>query len=985
MQVRQVAVGLAGLLAVGILAASASVVMLQGRPAGAAGKPVDPDSIALTARLERYEYDLEDSRTMLVTATASGRTYLVKDDHTALAGADVQFELPQMGIRGTMSPAEPGQYGYKLVEQIRVRSPVSLVKTRGWQVRNLHIEVDGRDETGRVSLSDTTASSRNFTRKDVNGAGLAVFSTPKTYSIKTNTRMSFRVLQADGSPAAGMTATVELPQRGYSEVFTTDGEGWVRIDRVDELLLTIRGGKMVEIQGPIFIEPPQDPATLFWWEDPTPRCDLNFRAQDKRLAVRPGETARFGFEVVNRGNRPDDYKVTVAGVPADWVEVEYGGRVSLFPFFGQVVYVNVTPERSPMTKKGTRTITATVSGSCKTVTAKSDLKVLEFHEGRVDLYGSSAVPGPKLSPELRRLSGNEDGVTVIVLAGGVLPDRARADIEALGGEVRREFSLIDGVSVRIPAGMVSELAKLPWVARVNENKPVQALLDQSVPAVGAPPLWKLGYDGTGVIVAVVDTGVDYIHPALKGHVILGPDFVNNDDDPMDGHGHGTHVAGIIASRDPQRRGVAPGATIMAVKVLSETGSGTEEGVIAGIEWAVLHGARVINLSLGGPAGGGNDALAQVVDNAVKSGVVVAVAAGNGGPDFSTVGSPGDARLALTVGATDNTRSLQDWSSRGPTSDGRTKPDVAAPGLNITSLAPGGKWAAMSGTSMATPHVAGVAALLVQATGAEPLLIRDGLKRTALDLGRGVNASGAGFVRPTEALAYIRRAQAQVQQTVDPGEVAVYDFTLHNQGNVDDRFRMTQWFDDNGLKYHAQPTLPGTAVRSGVESRIGSGTSVVARAQVSVPADWAGMEDAVYRFHLQATSLADRNAAAEDMATVKVKATKRSMSEYVHGEVRDLRVDILTLGAGDAVKADLLRQSDGLADHVQAASAALAARSEALGDEHLDAALAGAQAMDRDAAARRDRGLLRDADATRLATRLKAIREHLTTARGTRLK
>lgn len=450
---------------------------------------------------------------------------------------------------------------------------------------------------------------------------------------------------------------------------------------------------------------------------------------------------------------------------------------------------------------------------------------------------------------------------------------------------------------------------------------------------------------------------------------------------MDGHGHGTHVAGIIASQDETRRGVAPGVTIQAIKVLSDEGSGSESDVIAGIEWAVLHGAKVINLSLGGPGAGGYDALAQAVDNAVKSGVVVAVAAGNSGPDFLTVGSPGDARLALTVGATDSDRNLMSWSSRGPTLDGRSKPDVLAPGDAILSTIPGG-WAEMTGTSMSTPHVAGVAALLVQATGAEPLLIKESLRKTALDLGHGPNKSGAGFIQPAAALEHLRQAMVMVQQEVYPGEIAYYDFTLRNRSNVADRFRLTHWLDDNGTRYRAQSTLPPRSVRAaGGGSRIPSGETAVARAQVAIPEDWAGMEDAIYTFHLEATSLASRFARDEERATLKVRATKRSMAHYVSGEGADLKEEIRRSGADARTRSDLLVQADRISADLDQAIVGLKERIEAKGDHYLESARTLAAEMERDLEGHR----LSQADRQRLAAHLRQMQENLTLALQTPMR
>src|SRR5439155_16478757 len=201
-----------------------------------------------------------------------------------------------------------------------------------------------------------------------------------------------------------------------------------------------------------------------------------------------------------------------------------------------------------------------------------------------------------------------------------------------------------------------------------------------------------GVDCSGVVGAIVDTGVSRSHPALP-HQVPGYDFVNGDQDPDDDNGHGTHVAGIVGANDVDHSGVAPGAQLMPVKVLDAAGVGASSDVIAGVEFAVDHGAQVITLSLAsGSAGDGDSALSQAVDNAVKAGVLVAAAAGNSGPDYRTIGSPGDARLGLTVGALVNAGGIADFSSRGPTTDGRVKPDLVAPGVNVTSTWIGGGFA-----------------------------------------------------------------------------------------------------------------------------------------------------------------------------------------------------------------------------------------------------------------------------------------------------
>ncbi|MBU7027818.1 MAG: S8 family serine peptidase, partial [Theionarchaea archaeon] len=206
--------------------------------------------------------------------------------------------------------------------------------------------------------------------------------------------------------------------------------------------------------------------------------------------------------------------------------------------------------------------------------------------------------------------------------------------------------------------------------------------------------------------------------------------------PYDDHGHGTHVASIAVGADAPY-GVAPGASLMAAKVCDSGGSCPDTAIIMGIDFGVAQGADVENISLGGPGGDGTSALAQECNWAVDQGVVVVCAAGDGGPSCCTVGTPGDATKVITVGASDKSDALASFSSRGPTTDDRVKPDITSPGVSIyaaancTSCSDVG----MSGTSMATPHIAGVAALMLDARGsATPLQIKNCMGATAIDKG-----------------------------------------------------------------------------------------------------------------------------------------------------------------------------------------------------------------------------------------------------------
>ncbi|QUC55557.1 S8 family peptidase [Streptomyces sp. A2-16] len=305
--------------------------------------------------------------------------------------------------------------------------------------------------------------------------------------------------------------------------------------------------------------------------------------------------------------------------------------------------------------------------------------------------------------------------------------------------VRRELPSVAGAAITVPkAGaddMWQALTEEQAVARVWLDGRFKASADEDgaaaeagggVAQIGAPSAWAAGYDGKGVKVAVLDTGVDTTHPDLASAVTASKDFTSSGgtDDKV---GHGTHVAATLAGSgtrsDGRYKGVAPGAGILNAKVLDDNGEGSDSSVIAGLEWAAGQGAKVANLSLGQEDTPGEDPVEAAVNALSKStGMLTVAAAGNEGPDAGTVGSPGAAESALTVGAVDGEDRLADFSSTGPTADNALKPDLTAPGVDIVSAkaahgylgdpAADG-YVSMSGTSMATPHAAGAAAILAQ--------------------------------------------------------------------------------------------------------------------------------------------------------------------------------------------------------------------------------------------------------------------------------
>jgi subtilisin family serine protease len=246
-------------------------------------------------------------------------------------------------------------------------------------------------------------------------------------------------------------------------------------------------------------------------------------------------------------------------------------------------------------------------------------------------------------------------------------------------------------------------------------------LTESVPMVGAPGAWQAGFDGTGVTVAVLDTGYDQNHPELAGVVSVAKDFTPTG--IQDNVGHGTHVAATVAGRGSQYVGVAKGASL-AVGRVCESEYCFDSAVIAGMEWAAREvKAKVVNMSLGGDQSDGKDPLSMKVDElTAETGTLFVVAAGNAGV-YRKVGSPASADSALAVANLTKAGGVNESSSRGPRlGDHAVKPDIAAPGTDIVAArAANTLWehavddlhARLTGTSMAAPHVAGAAAVLAQ--------------------------------------------------------------------------------------------------------------------------------------------------------------------------------------------------------------------------------------------------------------------------------
>ncbi|SCL26770.1 Serine protease, subtilisin family [Micromonospora pallida] len=380
------------------------------------------------------------------------------------------------------------------------------------------------------------------------------------------------------------------------------------------------------------------------------------------------------------------------------------------------------------------------------------------------------------------------------------------------------------------------------VGKIWLDRTVRVTLADSVPQIKAPQLWQAGVDGTGVTVAVLDTGVDTNHPDLRGRVSVARNFTDSAD-AVDRHGHGTHVAATIGGSGAGNgaKGVAPGADLIVGKVLGDSGSGTYSSIIDGMEWAAESGADVVNMSLGtSQPDNGNGPLSSALNQlADRHGTLFVVAAGNSGPN--TIGEPASAARALTVGAVSKSGALAGFSSTGPrVGDFAVKPELTAPGVDIlaarangtTMGTPSGEhYTLASGTSMATPHVAGAAALLKQSHPTWD----DGRLKTTL-----VNSTDQGAYRADQGgSGQLNVARAATQQaraipaTLNLGAVRYApdggyaplrgQVTLHNDASTGRTFALTA----TGVAATGQQMPAGSlALDQSTVTVPGGGTAVV---------------------------------------------------------------------------------------------------------------------------------------------------------------
>lgn len=371
---------------------------------------------------------------------------------------------------------------------------------------------------------------------------------------------------------------------------------------------------------------------------------------------------------------------------------------------------------------------------------------------------AAAASQGKAGIVLADLNGNKvmdylDDLLAVSQPGDQLPvivmlDQAAAPfLKAVAGKVGNVAprfvydAAFDGFAATLTKAQTELLRNVPGIVRIEYDLPVYASLYTASSSFGVTKArtdfgvtgntdgYLTTYSKNDIVVAIIDTGIDATHVDLDGGKVIGwQDYVNGGTAPYDDNGHGTHCASIAAGSgdgNASYTGVAYGAALVGVKVLDATGSGSLSNVDAGIDWCIsnkaTYGIRVISLSLGtSGSSDGTDSTSTAVNNAYNNGLVAVVAAGNSGPARYTIGSPGAAANAITVGAMADTGEkgfyLASFSSRGPTADDRVKPDVCAPGVNITAAKANSTnlYVTYSGTSMATPFTAGTAALMLAA-------------------------------------------------------------------------------------------------------------------------------------------------------------------------------------------------------------------------------------------------------------------------------
>ncbi|USK33342.1 S8 family serine peptidase [Bacillus sp. F19] len=468
------------------------------------------------------------------------------------------------------------------------------------------------------------------------------------------------------------------------------------------------------------------------------------------------------------------------------------------------------------------------------------------------------------------------------------------------------FYIVNGMAVTGTKQVMEKLATFPEVEEILPNEKVQLIPSESsnkstqsivnpldstewnMAKIEAPPVWKMGIDGTGIVVASIDSGVQWNHPALKtkyrGYDPANPDqpdntynwfdAINGKAAPYDDHGHGTHTVGTMVGSEPNgtnQIGVAPGAKWIAVKAFTAQGATTDDLLAAG-EWVLApkdaqgnpHPEKapdIVNNSWGsGPFI--DDFYRQMVKNWRAAEIFPAFSAGNSGPADGSVGLPGNYPESFATGATDTKNQIADFSSRGPSAYGVMKPDISAPGVGIRSSIPGSNYGLMSGTSMASPALAGVVALIKQANKSLSVdAIEQILTETAIPLTDSRyptspnNGYGHGLVNAYNAVSSILTGIGGVQgQVVHEGqdtENPTYEHTAPKETYTNMVLPLTVQAQDNvsvksvELQYRASETADWqTVMASRTTGNYKGGTY-----QAVIPAEAVQNSTLTYRWRI----------------------------------------------------------------------------------------------------------------------------------------
>ena len=485
---------------------------------------------------------------------------------------------------------------------------------------------------------------------------------------------------------------------------------------------------------------------------------------------------------------------------------------------------------------------------------------LNNHVGLVcTTVGSSTIVNPppqiedKIDSNLLNLTGlltkgylqnNQTNVIVSLSNGNTLenPNENGALTSLAEDEQQLYTSKYSGgdmnfLAVHLNYTTIFDLAETPQITHIWLDREFQISQDQNIGIIEDPTeltqietSYNRTIDGSGITIAILDTGIDATHPDFyfpngTSKITGAASFTG--ETPNDNNGHGTDVASIAAgtgaASQGEYAGVAPGASLLNVKVLDDNGMGAESWIISGIQWAVDNNATIINMSFtGDTSSDGTDPLSTTINWATQQGVVCVVAAGNSGPSTYSVDSPGAAESAITVGASTSNDVVASFSSVGPTADNRIKPDVVAPGVDIVAARAAGTsmgtpisqyYTVASGTSMAAPEVAGAAALLLDAHPSwTPSQIKMALANYAEELGANVLQQGSGRIDVCRAVTASILANASISLgTVNPDQT--YSSNVLLQNVAEDPLNLTlnvqTWDIQDGTDYDIASLNPAS--------------------------------------------------------------------------------------------------------------------------------------------------------------------------------